>query len=55
MTSCDFGTLYYNPIFYLLDNRAIGKNGRKTGRAIDEVGNTHHERSIYSFKKKGKV
>nr|DAK84840.1 MAG TPA: hypothetical protein [Caudoviricetes sp.] len=54
MTSCGFGMLH-SIRFFILDNRAIGKNGRKTGRAIDEVGNTHHERSIYSFKKKGKV
>ena len=37
MTSCNFGTIYTSfPIFILLDNRAIGKNGRKTGRAIGE-------------------
>ena len=54
MTSCDFGTLHYNPIFYFRQP-SHRLNGRKTGMAIDEVGNTHHERSIYSFKKKGKV
>ncbi len=53
MTSCNFGTIHFVSDFYFVRQPSHRLNGRKTGRAIGELGNIHHISQYPQLQKEG--